>query len=473
VGAQRSDDAGDVSRMPSVLIVDDEPNIRRMVGALLGAEGYDVRDAATGGAAVDRAAESEPDAILLDLMMPGELDGMTTLAKLREVVPDTPVVMMSGRAGLSDAVRATKLGAFNFLEKPLSPESVLLALASAMELRQAKREARALRADRGLNADMVGDDPAMGRLREVIARVAATDARVLISGESGTGKELVATAIHLGSARRDRPFVRVNCAAIPRDLVESEMFGHERGAFTGAAERRIGRFELAHTGTLFLDEVGDLGPEAQAKLLRAIEANEIERLGGGKAVRVDVRIIAATNKDLPRAAAEGTFREDLLFRLNVVPIVLPPLRERPDDIPALVRHFTALHRARTAHPVASWTPDAVGLLARYRWPGNIRELANIVERLAILHAGCAIDAAAVRSVLPITRDTPPEAAPLPDPATLERPLSDTLDEYERTLITRALSTAGGNVAEAARRLKTDRPNLYRRMRRLGIATADE
>ena len=459
--------------MPSVLIVDDEPNIRRMVGALLGAEGYDVRDAASGAAAVDRVAEREPDAILLDLMMPGDIDGMTTLAKLREVVPDTPVVMMSGRAGLGDAVRATKLGAFNFLEKPLSPEGVLLALASALELRQAKREARALRIDRGLIGEMVGDDPAMGRLRELIARVAATDARVLISGESGTGKELVATAIHLGSGRRDRPFVRVNCAAIPRDLVESEMFGHERGAFTGAAERRVGRFELANAGTLFLDEVGDLGPEAQAKLLRAIEAKEIERLGGGKPVPVDVRIVAATNKDLPRAVVEGSFREDLYFRLNVIPIVLPPLRNRPDDIPSLVRHFTALHRARTGHPTPSWTGEAVALLARYRWPGNVRELANIVERLAILHAGCAIDATAVRGVLPVGRETPPEATPLPDPSALERPLSDTLDDYERLLITRALSTAGGNVAEAARRLKTDRPNLYRRMRRLGIATADD
>jgi two-component system nitrogen regulation response regulator NtrX len=459
--------------MPSVLIVDDEPNIRRMVGALLGAEGYEVRDAPSGSAAVDRVAESEPDAILLDLMMPGELDGMTTLAKLREAVPDTPVVMMSGRAGLGDAVRATKLGAFNFLEKPLSPEGVLLALASAMELRQAKREARALRADRGLNADMIGDDPAMGRLRDLIARVAVTDSRVLISGESGTGKELVATAIHLGSARRDRPFVRVNCAAIPRDLVESEMFGHERGAFTGATERRIGRFELAHTGSLFLDEVGDLGAEAQAKLLRAIEASEIERLGGGKPIRIDVRIIAATNKDLQQAVSDSAFRDDLLFRLNVIPIVLPPLRERPNDIPALVRHFTALHRARTGHPAPSWTPEAVALLARYRWPGNVRELANIVERLAILHAGCPIDPAAVRTVLPIARDTPPESLPLPDPSALERPLSDTLDDYERMLIARALSTAGGNVAEAARRLKTDRPNLYRRMRRLGIASADD
>jgi two-component system nitrogen regulation response regulator NtrX len=258
--------------MPSILIVDDEPNIRRMVGALLSAEGYEVRDAQDGAAGLARALESEPDVLLLDLMMPGELDGLATLARLRERLPDVPVVMMSGRAGLSDAVRATKLGAFNFLEKPLSPEGVLLALSSALELRQVRREARALRAEVGLSGEMIGQSPALERVRELIGRVAPTDSRVLITGESGTGKELVAAAIHSGSSRRDRPFVRVNCAAIPRDLVESEMFGHEKGAFTGATDRRIGRFELAHTGTLFLDEVGDLGAEAQAKLLRAIEA---------------------------------------------------------------------------------------------------------------------------------------------------------------------------------------------------------
>src|SRR5215207_11750930 len=236
--------------MPSVLIIDDEPNIRRMVGALLGAEGYEVRDAPDGAAGVARAAESEPDVVLLDLMMPGELDGLATLARLREHFPDLPVIMMSGRAGLSDAVRATKLGAFNFLEKPLTPEGVLLALSSALELRHARREARALRADLGLAGEMIGQSPALQRVCDMIARVAPSDARVLITGESGTGKELVAAAIHAGGARKDRPFIRVNCAAIPRDLVESEMFGHERGAFTGATERRIGRFELAHTGTL-------------------------------------------------------------------------------------------------------------------------------------------------------------------------------------------------------------------------------
>ncbi|NUO40324.1 MAG: sigma-54-dependent Fis family transcriptional regulator [Gemmatimonadaceae bacterium] len=459
--------------MSSVLIVDDEPNIRRMVGALLASEGYEVRDAAEGALGLQRIAESCPDVVLLDLMIPGELDGLATLARLRETVPDVPVIMMSGKAGLSDAVKATKLGAFNFLEKPLSPEGVLLALASALELRRVRREARALREDLGLAGEMIGRSPAMERVREMIGRVAPTDARVMITGESGTGKELVASAIHFGSARKERPFVRVNCAAIPRDLVESEMFGHEKGAFTGATDRRIGRFELAHTGTLFLDEVGDLGAEAQAKLLRAIEAKEIERVGGGKPIRVDVRIVSATNRDLTRAVSDGSFREDLLFRLNVIPIEVPPLHERPDDIPALVAHFSTLHRARTGRQPPQWTTGALSLLAQYRWPGNVRELANIVERLAILHAGADVDERDVRSVLPLDGGVRRADAPLPDPSLLEESLTDTLDGHERTLIVRALSAAGGNVAEASRRLRTDRANLYRRMRRLGIPVGDE
>jgi len=478
--------------MPTVLIVDDEPNIRRMVGALLSAEGYEVRDAPDGPGGLAQVAASEPDVMLLDLMMPGSPDGLGVLAQLRERAPDLPVVMMSGRAGLADAVRAAKLGAFTFLEKPLTPEGVLLALASAHELRQARRAARAAREELGLRADMVGDSPAMRRMRELIARVGPTDSRVLITGESGTGKELVAAALHDASPRRDKPLVRVNCAAIPRDLVESEMFGHERGAFTGATERRIGRFELAHTGTLFLDEVGDLGLEAQAKLLRAIEAKEIERVGGGHTIKVDVRIVAATNKDLARCVQEGTFREDLFFRLNVIPIELPPLRERPDDVPALVRHFAALDRARTGHRSPTWSDDAMRLMARHRWPGNVRELANIVERLSILHAGDTVRESHVRQVLPglaaeehggsgsstpsagaarvatPARGTAAAGVPLPDMAGLEMPLAEALDAYERVLIVRALSVAGGNVAEAARRLQTDRPNLYRRMRRLGI-----
>ncbi|MEP7346071.1 MAG: sigma-54 dependent transcriptional regulator [Gemmatimonadaceae bacterium] len=456
--------------MPSVLIVDDEPNIRRMVGALLSAEGYEVREAPDGTRGIAVATETDPDVALIDLMMPGEMDGMAVLAALRERIPDLPVVMMSGRAGLSDAVRATKLGAYHFLEKPLTPEGVLLALAGAMELRRARRETQALRADLGLAGEMIGESAAMQRVRDFIARIGPTDARVLITGESGTGKELVAAAIHAASPRRDRPFVRVNCAAIPRDLVESEMFGHEKGSFTGATERRIGRFELANRGTLLLDEVGDLGAEAQAKLLRAIEAREIERVGGAKPIPVDVRIISATNKDLVRGSREGAFREDLLFRLNVIPLEVPPLRDRPDDILLLVRHFTSIHRLKTGRASPEWGEDAVALLARHRWPGNVRELANIVERLAILYPGTRVGTAEVRQVLSIDPTAPQTSASsiLPDVAGLDAPLSDLLDDYERTLIARALSTAQGNIAEAARRLQTDRPNLYRRMRRLGI-----
>jgi two-component system nitrogen regulation response regulator NtrX len=389
--------------------------------------------------------------------------------------------MMSGRAALADAVRATKLGAFTFLEKPLTPEGVLLALASAYELRQARRAARALREDLGISGDMVGDSPAMRDVRALIARVGPTDARVLITGESGTGKELVAAALHITSPRRDKPFVRVNCAAIPRDLVESEMFGHERGAFTGATERRIGRFELAHTGTLFLDEVGDLHAEAQAKLLRAIEAREIERVGGGKPIKIDVRIIAATNKELDRAVADGSFREDLFFRLNVIPLALPPLRDRPGDLAALVRHFSDRHRTRTGRPLVQWTNDAIAAFAGYSWPGNVRELANLVERIAILHSGETVGAQHVREVLPVigmngmpradARRTPEAGTEIIDGQQL--PLSDALDAFEKRMISEALAQSAGNIAEAARRLQTDRPNLYRRMRRLGLAGSGE
>jgi transcriptional regulator with GAF, ATPase, and Fis domain len=304
--------------------------------------------------------------------------------------------------------------------------------------------------------------------------VAPTDARVLITGESGTGKELVGAAIHAQSTRRDKPFVRVNCAAIPRDLVESEMFGHERGAFTGATERRIGRFELAHTGTLLLDEVGELSLEAQAKLLRAIEAREIERVGGGRTIRVDVRVIAATNRDLVKEVREGRFREDLYFRLNVIPIHVPPLREHPGDIPALAAHFATQLRRRSGQPAPQWEAEGIAALARHGWPGNVRELANIIERLSILHAGHPVGEAEVRGVLPISAGAtrgeglvlPSE---LPDREGLDVKLSEALDAYERVLIVRALSASHGVVAEAARRLQTDRPNLYRRMKRLGIA----
>jgi two-component system nitrogen regulation response regulator NtrX len=457
--------------VPTVLIADDEPNIRRMVGALLSAEGYDVAETANATDAIAKVRDAEPDVALLDLMMPGDTDGIVALERLRDIAPDLPVIMMSGRAGLADAVKATKLGAFNFLEKPLTPEGVLLAVASAIELRQARRVTRALREEMGLAGQMVGESDVMKEVRRLIARVAPTDARVMITGESGTGKELVASAIHEGSERRDKPFIRVNCAAIPRDLVESEMFGHERGAFTGATQTRVGRFELAHKGTLFLDEVGDLGPEAQAKLLRAIEAQEIQRVGGNKVIRTDVRIVSATNHDLLASVKSGSFREDLYFRLNVIPLALPPLRDRRSDIIPLVHHFSEQFFKRTGRPRPVWRSDALAMLEEYPWPGNVRELANVVERLAILHPGMEISSRELNEVLPREGQIPggsARAKPVEEDSGERKPLVDALDNYERNAIRRALADAKGNVAEAARRLQTDRPNLYRRMKRLGI-----
>jgi len=456
---------------PRILLVDDEANIRKMVGALLESEGFETFEAANGQAALERIADDVPDAVLLDLMMPPGPDGLATLEQLKKRVPHVPVVMMSGKANLADAVRATKLGAFQFLEKPLTPEGVLVALRGALELGRSLAENRRLHEQLGHDDPLVGTSAAMDELRAMIARVAPTESRVLITGESGTGKELVASAIHRQSARAGKPFVTVNSAAIPRDLVESEMFGHERGAFTGATERRQGRFELADGGTLFLDEVGDLGAEAQAKLLRVLETGVVERLGGERPFTVNVRVLAATNKDLGNAVRQRQFREDLWFRLNVLPIHIPPLRERPDDIPPLVRHCAARCAARLGRAVRV-DAGALPLLAAYRWPGNVRELANIVERLAILATGETITADDVTRVLPHGQDGVRPAAsgvsveggdPISDVA-----LAEALDQHERELIARALSAARGNVAEAARRLSTDRANLYRRMRRLGI-----
>ncbi|MGD8322567.1 MAG: sigma-54 dependent transcriptional regulator, partial [Gemmatimonadota bacterium] len=379
-----------------------------------------------------------------------------------------PVVMMSGRATLSDAVEATRRGAFHFIEKPLTPETVLVTIRGALEISRARDLTRALTAEIGPEAELVGSTPSMNRVRELVRRVAPTDARVLITGESGTGKELAAAAIHGLSSRADGPFIRVNSAAIPRDLVESEMFGHEKGSFTGATERRRGRFELAHGGTLFLDEVADLGPEAQAKLLRVLESGEVERVGGTGPIAVDVRVIAATNRELHKEVEAGRFREDLLFRLEVVPIRMPPLRERMDDVPLLVEHALQRLRRRQGIRTPRFSAAALAALREYGWPGNVRELMNLVERLSILFPGPEVQPAEVAAVLPrevpVASDTPAYA----DADT--RGLRDRLEDYERELIQGALHAAGGNVAEAGRRLQTDRANLYRRMKRLGIRT---
>jgi two-component system nitrogen regulation response regulator NtrX len=447
-----------VSGGEQVLLVDDEANIRRMLGALLRNEGFSVTEAPNGNAALLLLDEADPDVVLLDLLMPPGPDGLETLTRMRDRGRGAPVIMMSGKAQLTDAVRAVKLGAFQFLEKPLSPEGVLVTVRAALELNRTRAENQALRAELGRRSALIGSGPGMQQVKALISRVAPTEARVLITGESGTGKELVAAAIHAASRRRARAFVTVNCAAIPRDLVESEMFGHERGAFTGATERRLGRFELAHGGTLFLDEVGDLSAEAQAKLLRTLETGELQRIGAETAMRIDARVVAATNRQL--GVGNGAFREDLFFRLNVFPIQLPPLRERLEDLPALVAHLAERIRPRQA---ATFTETALEALASYSWPGNVRELANLVERLSIL-SGPTVDAPAVRQVLRGSGPAQPHTMPL----MTGRPLSDALDEYERGLITAALAQAHGNMAEAARVLQTDRANLYRRMRRLGL-----
>ena len=446
-----------------ILIIDDEGNLRRMLRALLESEGYSVGEAESAEAGLSLTETVHPEVILLDLALPG-ISGLEALGPLIEACPGSPVIMMSGQATLSDAVTATKRGAFHFIEKPLSPEAILLTVQAALAVSRARDLTRALQAELGPEAELVGKSGPIVEVREMIRKIADTEARVLITGESGTGKELAASAIHGLSRRSQGPFVRVNSAAIPKDLVASELFGHERGAFTGATERRRGRFELADGGTLFLDEVADLGPEAQAKLLRALETGEVERVGGSGPIPVDVRVLAASNRDLRQEAARGAFREDLLFRLDVVPLHMPPLRARVEDIPLLVESAVDRLQRRSGLPAPQFSPGAMKAMEAYPWPGNVRELLNIVERLAILSPGSTLEAAEVKRVMPDPNGEGPTAIPEGD----GRSLRQRLDAFEESLIDGALSAEQGNVAAAARRLGTDRANLYRRMKRLGL-----
>ncbi len=439
-----------------------------MLRAILERESYEVYEADGGDAALAVCGVVEPDVVLLDLVMEPGPDGLAVLERLQGQCPDPVVIMMSGKATLADAVRATKLGAFQFLEKPLTPEGVMTAVGAAAELAHTRAENRALRAELPDPGELVGSSTVMQQVRNLIEQVAATPSRVLITGESGTGKELVARAIHRRSPRAARPMVSLNCAAVPRDLLESELFGHERGASTGAVARRHGKFELADGSTLFLDEVGDMHLEAQAKVLRVLEEGVVERLGGERTKQVDVRVVAATNKDLAAEVERGRFREDLFYRLSVFPIHVAPLRERLSDLPELVRHLARRAGAKCTRAPREFPPPALERMKAHLWPGNVRELANVIERLTIVEPDEPVTAASVDRILGAER----RRGATPASSIGSGSLAAALDAFESELIQRALEEARGNVARAARRLQTDRANLYRRMRRLGLSRND-
>jgi two-component system nitrogen regulation response regulator NtrX len=440
----------------TILIVDDEPNIRSSLEGALAREGYQMESAASLAEARRKLREAY-DFVLLDVWLP-DGSGLDLLAEILSTTPETTVIMMSGHATVDAAVRATRLGAFDFLEKPLSLERLLVLLRNASETVALRSENRRLAG--AWSQSIVGRSPAIQKLLREIQLAAPTHARVLIQGENGTGKELVARALHAAGPRSAMPFVPVNCSAIPEDLIESELFGHERGAFTGATSARRGRFEEAHHGTLFLDEIADMSARAQTKLLRALQEGEIQRVGGDRVIRVDVRVIAATNQDLAERVRQNHFREDLYFRLAVVPITVPSLRERKEDLPLLIEHFAAEIAKEMGGKTKRFAPGAKELFQRYDFPGNVRELRNLIERLLIMTPGMTIGPEHVQAVLP----NPALAQP-----TSER-LSDAVREFEKQTIEAALAESGGSMTRAAARLGLERSHLYKKMKKLGCKT---
>src|SRR5918995_618870 len=417
--------------MPSILIVDDEPGVRSALSGVLKDEGYDVDAVDSGESCLDRLSRQVYDVVLLDIWLPG-MDGLATLSRMRERQIETQVVIISGHGNIESAVRAIKMGAFDFVEKPLSLEKTVLVVRNALRQRNLEAENRALRARVDAQHVMVGESYAMVKLREQVAMAAPTNGRVLIFGENGTGKELVARSIHQMSRRRTGPFVEVNCAAIPEDLIESELFGHVRGAFTGAVADRRGKFELAHGGTIFLDEIGDMSLKTQAKVLRVLQEQTTEAVGGSARIRVDARVLAATNKDLPVEIRAGRFREDLYFRLNVVPIFVPPLRDRQEDIPLLADHFMAMLAREYGRRPKTFEADAMIALQQYLWPGNVRELRNLVERLMIMVPG---DRISSRDLSFLDQSLPAEPQ-ISTQAMESLPLHEARDQFERDYILR-------------------------------------
>ncbi len=454
--------------MAAILIVDDEAGVRASLGGVLRDEGYTVDAVDSGEACLEQVTRTAYDLLLLDIWLPG-LDGLDTLARLRERHVDAQVIMISGHGSIENAVRATKLGAFDFIEKPLSLEKTTLAVRNALRQHRLEVENRALRARVDRRFVIVGEHPLIQHLREEIAMAAPTNGRVLISGENGTGKELVARHVHALSRRQAGAFVEVNCAAIPEELIESELFGHIKGAFTGAVADRRGKFEVAHGGTLFLDEIGDMSLKTQAKVLRALQEQVIEPVGGQSSVRVDVRVIAATNKNLVEEIREGRFREDLFFRLNVIPILVPPLRDRGDDVLRLARHFVAELAREYGRRAKRFSPGAAAMLLACQWPGNVRELRNVVERVMIMAPGELITEAELAFLDVAAPGLSREAGD----SSVVRPLHDARDAWERDYILAALDSCEGNMARTADILNVERSNLYKKMKTLGIGPARE
>jgi two-component system nitrogen regulation response regulator NtrX len=448
-------------RTPRVLVVDDEPGIRESLSGVLEDEGYDIETAGDGESCLARLAERSFDAVLLDVWLPG-IDGMETLTRIQEIpFSDRPVVVMiSGHGSIETAVKATKLGAYDFVEKPLTIEKVTVLVKNACQQRRLEREIERLKESDGKQR-IIGDSVPMKALRQQLALMAGTNGRVLIYGESGTGKELVAHAIHQNSPRASEPFIEVNCAAIPEELIESELFGHRKGSFTGATDDKVGKLKKADGGTLFLDEVGDMSLKTQAKVLRALEEQRFEPVGAHEFMTVDVRIVAATNKNLEDEIVRGNFREDLFYRLNVIPFYVPPLRERVEDIAVLADYFLKEFTTAYGRKPKELTPEAYRLLEEYSWPGNVRELKNLMERIVIMNPQVRIDA----------RHMPLQTVRRTVDRTTERfgSLQEVREAAEREYILKKLEETQGNVTRTAELLGLERSNLYRKMRSLGIA----
>jgi DNA-binding NtrC family response regulator len=455
-------------KQPRILIVDDDPGTLASLSRAFALEGLTALTASSAADALARLEAEPVDAILSDVVMP-EMDGLEFLGRLRERAPDVPVVLMSGQATVETAVKATRLGALDFVEKPVGLDRLLLTLHNALRFDHLQRENRELRRYWQDELALIGESAPMVALRRLIERSAPADVPILVIGENGTGKELVARAIHDLSVRRSQPFVKLNCAAVPAELVESEMFGHEKGSFSGAVAQRRGLFEQADGGTLFLDEIGDMPAPMQAKLLRVLQDGEITRVGGSAVIKVDVRLISATNQDLETLLGQGRFREDLYYRLNTITLRTPALRERPADLPALAGHFAAAACRRNHWRPRRFAPEALEVLRQQPWKGNVRELRNVVERALILSDADPIGPAELRLALPAAAGGARSASAIP----LDGPLRDVVDAYEREVIRERLRHLGGHVTNAARSLGLERSHLYKKCKQLGLDIRDE